>query len=140
MDKLQCFNNIFLGGLMVLFGLLMLELPKDGFMIVLCIIIVTLIAKGISQLIYYITMARYMVGGKQVFFRAIISLDLAFLTTSFTTVSPKLIMFYLIAVNFFSGLIDILKALESKRNESPHWKFPVFQGGFNVESATLNPP
>ena len=77
-------------------------------------------------------MARYMVGGKESLYRGIIFLDFALFTMSLSDVPKVYVLMYLALVHAFSGLVDILRAIEAKRYSSKNWRLKLFHGILNV--------
>ena len=92
----------------------------------------TLIVSGIRSLIYYFSMARHMVGGRTVLYRAVIILDIGLFTTSLTNVPLYFMVLYLAGMHGFAGAIDILRALESRKLQTKSWKLTLSQGIINM--------
>ena len=64
MSWFQRVKNVVFGLGMILCAVLLLAGEDDGCFLVMLILAFSLIVRGISELIYYLTMARHMVGGK----------------------------------------------------------------------------
>ncbi len=77
-----------------------------------------------------------MVGGKTFLYQSIIVLDFALFTFSLIRISTVWIMIYLMGIFAFSGAIDILRALEAKKNGAPSWKLKFISGCISV-AATI---
>ena len=69
----------FLSGLGMLLGSLILMVkPEEGYYIIAILLSLSLMMLGIRSLVFYVTMARNMVGGKSILYRALIFMDLGF--------------------------------------------------------------
>ncbi|MCR4903467.1 MAG: DUF308 domain-containing protein [Butyrivibrio sp.] len=137
MTRLQKLTT-FLWGLGMLFiGLLMLLAPEESYMVVVLTLSLGFIFYGIKQLIYYFTMARFMVGGKEALYRGVIILDLGFFTASLTDVPKVYILLYLVLIHAFSGLVEILRVWETRKNGGGLWKLKLFHGVLNVAMALV---
>ncbi len=137
MGKFARISRIISGLLMIILGIVMAVIPEDGYVYVIIILSVSVVALGIKQLVYYFTMARFMVGGKEMLFIGIIALDFGMLTLSFSTVPKIFLVMYLIVVRAFSGVIDIMRGTEERSFDSPHWKITVSYGVVNLAVALL---
>lgn len=127
MSQFQRIKNILLGVIMIGFAVLIMWIPDDGFITVIAAIALLLLIYGFRLLRYYFTMARHMVGGKSSLYQAIIIIDLALFTGSIASMNSFIIMFYLLGVFAFTGVIDILRAFETKRFGGA-WKGKLFTG------------
>ena len=92
---------------------------------------------GTRLLWYYFSMARHMVGGKIVLYQAIIVLDVALFTMTIATMEDYIVLIYLLSIYAFSGAIDILRAFEAKKNDSPVWKKKIIIGFIKIGFAIL---
>ncbi len=114
-----------LGGAMVAF-------PEGAFKVVVLIIGAGLIAMGVKNLFYYFTMAMHMVGGKLSLYKGIILVDFGILTCSLSDVPQIYVVLYLAVLHAFSGLVEILRALEAKRYGGRSWRMKLGHGIVNV--------
>lgn len=115
MTATKRFWNILVGIVMLLYSVAMLKFPDDGYELVIIFLDVSLILYGLRLLIYYFTMARYMVGGIATFYKSIIIIDLGLFIFGLDNIPQKFAMLYLIAGLAFSGVVDILHSLEERR-------------------------
>ena len=122
-----------------LFGLLMLGTAilfiaypdDDSYTDVIWILSTGMAVKGIKDIIYYFMMARHMVGGKIILFQGVVILDLAMFTSSLSNVPKIYIFLYLIVIHAFSGVIETLRALESRKTLAGPWKLKLGHGIIN---------
>ncbi|MBO4889583.1 MAG: DUF308 domain-containing protein, partial [Lachnospiraceae bacterium] len=80
MTKLQRVKEIVFGLIMIFLAYVMICFPKEGYEFIIFIFAVYFTAAGIRTIIYYVTMARYMVGGRSSLYNGVILLDLGLLT------------------------------------------------------------
>ena len=107
--------NILVSLAMLLFAGLMLLFPEDGYEAVILLLDISLLFYGLRMLFYYLTMARFMVGGIATFYKSIIAIDFGLFVFHLEQMPQKFAMLYLLAVLAFSGVVDILRAMESRR-------------------------
>ena len=120
------------GSLMIAAGIAFLASTVEASMLVmLAFIQAGMSIRGLRSLYYYLTMAKYMVGGKRVLYRSFILLDLGALAGSLQGQEMICAAAYLSFLHFFSGLISIVRANES-RTIGAHWKLKMANGVANV--------
>ena len=132
MSRFQRIRSFIIGVLILLFSLLLLLLPKDSYGTITIIIALILLFYGARQLIYYLRMARHMVGGKIILYEAIIILDLGLFTYSLYDDKSLTILVFLLIIYAFTGFVDILRAFEEKKNGSRHWIRKLLTGSAMV--------
>lgn len=136
MSLLQRVKNIVYAALMLLFAWIMLTISEDDYDIIATIIAISMLIFGVRLLYFYGSMARHMVGGKIMLYEAIIILDLGLFTLSMAaTVSasePYIILFYLLNIYAFAGVISIMRSFEEKNNGLRSWKRKLFSGIFMI--------
>lgn len=123
----------FLSGLGMLMGSLILSMePEEGYYVIAIILSLSLLIYGIRSLIYYFTMARNMVGGKSIFYRALILMDLGIFTMTVITIPKIYLVCHLLISHGFSGIVDMLKAYEDKKLEASSWRMSFVYGFGNL--------
>ncbi len=124
----------------ILFSLCMLGValffilkPSDtAYQIVVAILSLGLTIAGIKDIIFYFTMARHMVGGKMILIQGVIIFDFAIITGSLADVPKIYILLYLIGIHAFSGVVEILRAMEARRTVDGPWKIKFSHGIVNL--------
>lgn len=132
MSYFKRIKDIISGVLMLLFAVLIVLAPEEMLPLIVIVLALSLYIRGFRLLYYYISMARHMVGGKSVLYRSVITLDAAILMTTAIPMSRQIVMFYLLFMYAFYGVIDVLRALEAKNHGAPRWKFKFFTGIIEV--------
>lgn len=87
----------------------------------------TSFAYGLQCLIAYFTKYRYIVGGRSQLYIGIIAMNLGLLIMGSSTESTYMILFYLLGIRAVTGVINIARALESKKNGGS-WKVKLTAG------------
>lgn len=123
----QKLKNVLSAVFMILIGVEMLIFGEKAYMIIIGVFSLTLEIMGISKIIFYFSMARYMVGGRNILFRGILFFDFGIFTGSLVWVPKGYVLVYLAGTLAFSGVVNIIGASEAKRIESS-WRFKTFQG------------
>ena len=137
MTKWQRIKNILSGLVMIPAAILLSWFPNEGLILIVLIIGLSAAVRGIGKLIYYFSMARYMVGGKNILFQGIIYLDFGIFTIGFADIPARYIMIFLLIGYVFYGLIDIMRAMEIRRRSTDGWRFKFALGLGNLALAIV---
>ena len=137
MTKARRVSNIFTGLIMIAAAFFLAVDADSTYPAIILIFGISLLISSVRSLVYYFTMARHMVGGRRVLYRAIIILDMGLFTLSLTDVPLFCVVLYLAGIHAFSGVIDILRAGESRRLQAPSWKLRFSAGLINIIMACL---
>lgn len=132
MTKFQRIRTILGGILAILFTPFLLLDPDAGCVVIILLLGIAATAKGIQMLFYYLTMARHAIGGASILFGGIILLDFGIFTIGLADIPKQYIMLYLLLTHLFSGLIDILRALEIRKFSLGSWRFKLLVGLGNI--------
>ncbi len=116
---------------MILAAILIFLMTEDGYKLITLMIWVSLTLSALRQLVYYFSMARHMVGGRLVLYKAIIFLDLALFTRAVIRIPRAYVLIYLSVLFGFAGLVDVLHSLESRR-VGGSWRFNLSHGILNI--------
>ncbi|MBE6018031.1 MAG: hypothetical protein E7233_10610 [Lachnospiraceae bacterium] len=128
MNKLKRVINVVLGLIYVIAALIIMLIRDEGYLIVLMILAASLLVYSVKQIIYYLTMARYMVGGGIIFVEGVILFDLALLSFLVNSIPQQYVMIYLLFYYVLSGVISILRAVEAAKMHAPGWFFKLIRG------------
>ncbi len=135
MTKFQKINSVVTGFFMIFAATVMMLYPNDSYVIVLAFLGFGFLLSGIKALFYYFTMAIYMVGGKASLYRGVILMNFGALTISLADVPKGYVLIYLAVLHAFSGLVEILRANETRINGSKSFKLKLCNGILNVSMA-----
>ena len=132
MTKTRRVINIIEGLIMFSFGALLVAFPSKSVDAVLSLIGLGMSLRGIRALIYYFSMARNMVGGKSVLYRGIIFLDAGVLTSSLADAPALSVIIYIAIITAFTGVVSVLRAIESRAAGSQKWMVSMIIGMINI--------
>ena len=128
MTKPQRIRSFIAGILLLAFCAVLLLFPEDGCSIIAAVLSIGLVFKGLQLLFYYLTMARFMVGGKDILFRGILILDMGAFTGTIVNEPRVYIVVFIVAYYAFAALVNILRCIEDRSLGSPSWKINLLQG------------
>lgn len=137
MTKLQRIKEICIGLIIIFGALIMMFFPKESYVLIVMILALWFAFRGLGSIWYYITMARYMVGGRESLFMGVIWFDFGVITGSLTGVPHYYVLLYLIAIHGFSGVVRILRTFEARRNGSSNWKLKLAHGIIDIAMALI---
>lgn len=138
MTKIGRIQKVLGGILVMLYGIIIvIDNTEDGIRIVAFIMSLTFTLRGIQSLIYYLRMARSMVGGKLTLFRGILLLDLGALTSSMTEGQTFYIVLYIAGIHLFSAAVDLLRTVETLKMRSSEWRLQAIFCATNAFLAVM---
>ena len=117
---------------MVIGGILIIWGGEYGYLFLVVILCLTLVIYGIGYLYYYFTMAIHMVGGISSLYIGTLLMEAGLFTSSMYNVPKIYVLMYLAATYAFSGLVDVLRADEARKNHSPSWKAKMIFGIISI--------
>ncbi|MBR3509908.1 MAG: hypothetical protein IKO03_14190 [Lachnospiraceae bacterium] len=136
MTGFQRVKKVLLGLLMLAVAIgFMMEPSDEIYMAIVAILALGLAIEGIKDVVFYFMMARHMVGGKMILIQGVIILDFGLFTASLTDVPKIYILLYLIGIHAFSGVVEVLRAMEAKRAVEGPWKLKFSHGLVNFALA-----
>ncbi len=117
---------------MIAVALFFILYPSDkAYEIVVAILSIGLAIAGLKDIIFYFTMARHMVGGKMILIQGVIIFEFGIITGSLANVPKIYILLYLIGIHAFSGVVEVLRAMEARRTVAGPWKRKFSHGIVN---------
>ncbi len=132
MTIFQRFTGVLIGLVMMVVAVIFIVSPSDeAYLFVIAVLSLGFAIKGLKDIFFYFTMARHMVGGKMILVQGVIVLDFAFFTGSLSDVPKIYILLYLVAIHAFSGVVEVLRAMEARRTVSGPWKMKFSHGVIN---------
>ena len=137
MTKWQRFKTV-LGSLVTIACAALLALfPEYAPPFIVLILGASVTLMGIRRLVYYLSMARFTIGGRTILYQGVIFLDFGIFTLGYANIPGQYIMIYLLIGYIFSGVIDVMRALEIKKYRSGSWRFKLMVGIVNVALGVL---
>ncbi|WP_022765530.1 DUF308 domain-containing protein [Butyrivibrio sp. XPD2006] len=132
MTKLQKLRTAAFGIIMVITSVILARYPRDAYKYIIVFMATGLFISGVETLIYYFTMAKYMVGGKLILYRGVVLFDFALVTGALADVPRIYVLIYLAVIHLFSGLVEILRSNEARDNGGKSWRLKLFHGLVDV--------
>lgn len=124
--------NVITGLIILLVGASIIINPRGGLSIAALILSLTFTFRGIGRLWYYFSMARYMVGGKMMLYIGMLYLEIGIFTSALRDNPQIYIIMYLMIVQAFTGIVDILRGVEARRLGTATWKYRILYGTTNL--------
>ena len=124
-------GKILTGILIIAAAVCMILLPEIGYYVIALILGFSLLFSGIASLIYYFTMARFMVNGRMILFKGVILLDFGLVSASLIDMPKIYLIIYLVVVHAFSGVVELLRSMEA-RSYGASWKLKLSHGIINL--------
>lgn len=137
MTKVQRLENYSVALLLLIMATVLVAFPNIGYLIVFLIVSASWFIQSVRLLIYYFTMARFMVGGQRILLKGVIFFDLSILALSVSEIPRILVMIYLVIGMIFINLIDILRALDMKKCGAGGWKYKLLAGIAGIAIAAV---
>lgn len=125
MTKWQRIKAILQGLLTLLAAPVLLIDPEFGCMLIVMVLGFSAALKGARMLLYFVSMARHMVGGKTILYQGFILLDFGLFTLGLAEIPSRFIMLYLLLGYLFYGLIGVLRAMEIRKQALGSWRFKL---------------
>lgn len=128
MTRLRRVLNVISGIIVILAGVALFIIPADdGIKFVLFFMGTAMTFRGLGILYYYLTMAKHMVGGRNVLYRGMIFLDLGILASSLIEHPMAFAVIYIALLHVFNGAVSVLRANEA-RKYGGHWRLKMAYG------------
>ncbi len=128
MGKIKRFFNLIIAALMILICIVVILEQRLGILFVALFFAFYMIIKGARLLQYYLTMARHMVGGHGIIYKAIIYLDLGLFMLTVADTPEIYVILYIVIYMMIGACLDIVSALEAKK-QGGSWKLKL---GFGI--------
>ena len=137
MSKSKRVGYVLTGILIILLGLYLLLFPTYGIQVILLIIAASMTFYGLGLLTHYSSLSRHMVGGKYILYLGMIIFSLGIFTFTMRETRTLPVFIYLFVLFMFSGVLDVMKAFEEKKNKAPLWILRLLFGLLTVTMGIL---
>lgn len=142
MTKLQRAQRLILGIAMLVFAAALAwlafwdkEQPDLAYSIVLIVLCVMMLLFGVRMILYYVFMARHMVGGLVILLYGVLFIDFGLFAIALADIPRIYILVYLFASHLFYSVIDILRAFEQRKHGAKQWRLKLAFGIANIAIA-----
>ena len=132
MTRWKKIKSVISASFTIICSLILMANPKSGAIIIIGVLSLALLIYGFRTIIYYFTMARLMVDGKIILYKGLIIFEFGMLVNTLAIIPKVYVMIYLMIGFIFAGVVDIMRALESKSYNVGAWKLQISRGIINV--------
>ncbi len=138
MTRWRRFSTIIVG-LLTILAAFVIFLLDDAYKYIILILGLSMLVSGLRYLFYYGRMARHMVGGKIMLVIGAVFISFGLFTLNLSDEPLIYLILYLLGFHAFSGLINLLRALEARQYDAPSWKLTFATGIVNILVAIASP-
>ena len=132
MNKIQRARYLLSAAVMFVCAAVIISIPYFGFVISAFILGGILVITGIRYLVYFFTMARYMVGGMSMLYRGILIIDVGAFAFSMIDKANVFILLYMLWFYGTAGFFSIVRGRNAKKSGSPIWRLSIINGIVNL--------
>ena len=108
-------------------ALLLMLIPSDAFEVIAAIVGSTLFCQGIKYLLYYLTHAQHMIGGKWLLLTGLILFDMGAFALVLIDQAQAITIIYVVGVHLIAAIINIARTVSNKGDGNPAWKIDLAQ-------------
>ena len=127
-----------IGAVFVILGsLVLMQVPEIAFELIAIGIACMLTLYGIKYLIYYITHAQHMVGGKWFLLIGLILFDLGAFASMLIDQARAIMIIYVAGAHFIAAVLNVIRTVGNKKDSNPSWKIDLAQGIGNFAQVVL---
>ena len=137
MSKTRRVWNIIGAAFEIVIALLLMQIPDFAFEIIALFIAIILIIYGIKYIVYYLTHAQHMIGGKWLLLVGLILFDAGAFITLLYDMAQTILIVYVVVVHFVAAIINLARAVSNKGDGNPGWKIDLAQGIGNIAQVVL---
>jgi len=132
MSKTRRIWNILVAIMMIQAAAALMMVPSAGFILIAFFVGMLLAFRGIKFLIYYVTHAQHMTGGKWILLVGLIMFDLGIFAMELLDKASAILIIYVVAIHLIYGVLGIVRAVSNKKDGNSGWKIDFAQGIGNL--------
>lgn len=118
-------------------ALLLMLIPQIAFRLIAAGVGIWLTCKGGGYIIYYLTHANHMVGGKWILLTGLILFDCGTFSTTLYDQAQAILIIYVVGCHVIGAGLRFVRAFGNKKDGNPGWKIDLAQGIGNVALVAL---
>lgn len=127
-----------LGAMLAIHGaLLLMIIPESAFELIAIGVGLMLAYKGLRYIIYYLTHANHMVGGKRILLVGLILFDVGAFATALFDQAQAIMIIYVVGCHVITAGLNLIRAVGNKKDGNPGWKIDLAQGIGNISQVVL---
>jgi len=125
-------GNVVLALIMIIGAVIILLVPEIGYPVAMGYISIYLIVKGIVLFVYYFSMARHMVGGRNELFKGLIYLDCGLYLFFSVAVPQQFVLSFILIVIGIDAVIHLIRAVQLKKAGASLWKPKIIMAAIGI--------
>lgn len=129
--------NIIGAVFMIQSAFFLMLIPEAAFLVISAFVGLLLVFYGIKYLVYYLTHAQHMVGGKWFLLLGLLMLDMGVFATLISDQTQIIMIIYVVAAHFVAAVINFARAFSNRKDNNPGWKIDLAQGIGNITQVVL---
>ena len=118
-------------------ALFLMLMPEIAFLLIAAFVGLWLTFHGLKYLIYYMTHAQHMVGGKWFLLLGLLMFDMGVFATVLCDQVQMIMIIYVVAAHFIASILNFARAYSNKGDGNPGWRIDLAQGIGNVMQVVL---
>ncbi len=137
MSKTKRVINVLEAILMIQMALILMLVPEEAFKLIAILVGLILTVYGLKYIIYYLTHAQHMTGGKRLLLVGLILFDAGTFAMVIYDRAKVLMVGYIVAVHLVASVLNFARAYSNKGDGNPAWKIDLAQGIGNFIQVVL---
>lgn len=118
-------------------AVLLMLIPSYAFDIIALGACIYLLGYGSKYLLYYLTHAQHMVGGKWFLLLGLILFDVGVLATTLLNQAKIITLIFILGIHSVIALLGLIRAAGNRKDHNPGWKVDFVQGIIAICQITL---
>ena len=128
MTRTRRIFNIIAATLAIQGALILMLIPEEAFLLIAIGVGFMLTYRGLRFIIYYLTHANHMVGGKRILLVGLILFDLGAFSTALFDQAQAIMIIYVVGCHVITAGLRFVRAVGNKKDHNPGWKIDFAQG------------
>ena len=128
MTRTRRIFNIIAANLAIQGALILMLIPEEAFLLIAIGVGFMLTYRGLRFIIYYLTHANHMVGGKRILLVGLILFDLGAFSTALFDQAQAIMIIYVVGCHVITAGLRFVRAVGNKKDHNPGWKIDLAQG------------
>ena len=127
MSKVRRVLTIIVSLFGILGAVILMLIPDYSYEVLALGISLTLVYYGVRYIIYYLTNAQHMVGGKWFLLIGIIMFDMGVFVTAIYDRAQRITLIYIISAQLIAAVLGLIRTIGDKKDNNPSWKLHLAQ-------------
>ena len=137
MTRTRRIFNIISSAFAIQVALLLMLVPEATFIIIAIGVGLMLTYKGLSYIIFYLTHANHMIGGKRILLVGLILLDVGVFASALFDQAQAIMIIYVVGCHVVAAGLNIVRTVGNKKDGNPGWKTDLAQAVGNIAQVAL---